>query len=88
MRLREGDRRVRHRLLVVRTVGRQFGAMAIQRLADAGDVAVAEDRPHAAEQRDLASVADRSLRGEKPDERLRHGKRIVLMSGLTASPQH
>ncbi len=72
VRLRVGDRRVRHRLLVVGAVRRQRRAMPVQRLADAGDVAVTEDRPHAAEQRNLASVADGSLRGEKADQRLRH----------------
>ena len=51
VRLGVGDRRVRHRLLVVRAVGRQHVAVRVQRFADAGDVAVAEDREHAAEQR-------------------------------------
>jgi hypothetical protein len=57
---REGDRRVRHRLLVVRAIRRQLRAVAIERFADAGDVAVAEDRPDAREERHLATVANRA----------------------------
>ena len=40
-----------HRLFVVRAVGGQNVAMRLQCLADAGDVAMAEDRPYAGEQR-------------------------------------
>ena len=62
VRLGVRDRRVRHRLLVVRAIRRQHVAVRVQRLADAGDVAVAEDREHAAEERRLAvsRVATRS----------------------------
>ena len=41
-------------LLVVRAIGRQRVPRAVQRLAEAGDIAVAENRPHAGEIRDLA----------------------------------
>ena len=53
-RLGERDRRMRHRLLVVRAVGRQRVARVPQRLAERRHVAVAEDRPHAGEQRRVA----------------------------------
>jgi hypothetical protein len=72
LRLGVGDRSVRHRLLVVRAVGRQLRAMPIQRFADAGHVAVTEDRPDAGEERHLASVDHGTLCGEIADERLRH----------------
>ncbi len=66
-----GDRRVRHRLLVVRAVGRQLVAMPIERLADAGDVAVAEDREHAAEQRPDAGAGLGRQRRQIAHQRLR-----------------
>ncbi len=72
MRLRIRNRRVRHRLLVVRTVRRQRGTMPVKRLAESGDVSVAEDRPHAGEERDLAPIVDRALCGQITDQRLRH----------------
>ncbi len=48
--LGEGDRGMRHRLLVMGAIGRQRVARAIERLAHAGHVAMAEDREHALEQ--------------------------------------
>ena len=72
MRLGVGNGGVRHCLLVVRTVRRQHSALAVQRLADSRHIAVAEDRPHAAEQRDFLSLPERALRGEKTDQCLRH----------------
>jgi hypothetical protein len=69
---RERDRRMPHRLLVVGPISRQFLAVAIERLAQPRDVAVAEDRPDAGEQRHLAAVANRSLRRQIAHERLRH----------------
>ena len=65
---------MRHRLLVMRAVGRQLIARAPQRLAEAGDVAMAEDRPDAGEQRLDAALALRPLRREVAHERLRHGE--------------
>ena len=53
--LGEGDRRVCHRLLVVRAERRQGLAMGRERLADARDVAVSEDREHAVEERLVAA---------------------------------
>ena len=83
VRLRVGDRRVRHRLLVVRAIGRQLRAVPIQRLAHARDVAVAEDRPDAAEQRHLAPVVHRALRGEVADQRLRHRQPGFVLIGCS-----
>ena len=48
-RLGEADRGQRHRLLVLAAPGRQLVLDRLQRLAEAGDVAVAEDREHARE---------------------------------------
>jgi hypothetical protein len=73
-RLGEGDRRMRHRLLVVGAIGRQFVAHLVERLADAGDVAVAEDRPHAAEDRHHLAVDHGHLPCEVARQRLRHGQ--------------
>ena len=49
-------------------------ANAVQRLAHARDVAVAEDGPDAAEQRHDMAVDLGLLRGHRLDERLRHGE--------------
>ncbi len=59
-RLGVGDRGMRHRLLVVGAEGRQLVAHLIERLADAGDIAVAEDRPDAAEERQRSRRRSRS----------------------------
>ena len=64
-RLGEGDRRMRHRLLIVGAIGRQFVAHAIERLADARDIAMAEDRPDAGEDRQLLAVDLGHLAGEE-----------------------
>ncbi|CAM8870284.1 hypothetical protein NCH_04217 [Burkholderia pseudomallei] len=74
VRLRVRDRAVRHRLLVVRAVGRQRVAVLMQRLAQARDVAVPEDREHAAEQRRVAVAGHDALRGQIAHERLRGGQ--------------
>ena len=78
--MRVGDRRVRHRLLVVRAVGRQRVAMRVQRLADARDVAVAEDREHAAEERRDAVRRLRAQRREIADQRLRRRQADVVIA--------
>ena len=44
------------RLLVVGAIGRQLVAHLIERLADAGDIAMAEDRQDAAEDRHVLAV--------------------------------
>ena len=71
-RLGEGDRGMRHRLLVVRAVGRQLVADLVERLADAGDIAMAEDRPDAAEDRQLLAVDHGHLPRHEAGQRLRH----------------
>ena len=67
---REPDGGVHHRLLVPRlVVGQQIGVL-VQRLADPGDVAVAEDPEAPLEEPVLDAVALDVLRGEEPYERL------------------
>ena len=66
-----GDGGVHHRLLVARQVVAQ-AAVLLQRLADAGDVAVAEDAEHAGEERRRRAVALDLLGGQERDQRLRH----------------
>jgi hypothetical protein len=44
----------------------------MQRLADAGDIAMAEDRPDTAEDRGLLAVDHGHLLGQKPRDGLRH----------------
>ena len=60
----------------------------VQRLADAGDVAVAEDAEDAAEERLLAAVARRALLRQKPHHRLRHRQARLAMRVISpASPR-
>ena len=63
-----------HRLLVARQDRADRVARLEQRLAEAGDVAVAEDGEHAAEQRALVAVEARVLLREKTNNRLRSGE--------------
>ena len=65
---------VDHRLLVARLVERQQVAVLLQRLADAGDVAVAEDAEAAGEEALAAAVALDLLRRQESDERLGDGE--------------
>ena len=94
-RLGEGDRGMRHRLLVVRPVGRQRIAAGVERLAEASHVAVAEDGEHALEQPLLSAVDLDFLGGEEADHCLRggqsdcfHGVEQSLMSARGLAPQH
>ena len=75
-----------HRLFIVRAIGRQGLAVLVERLAEAGDVAVTEDRPDAGDQRpDLAvqvhllsaKVSDQALGHSEPRDRYRHGHAAV-----------
>ena len=61
-----------HRLLVVSPERGELRLGGVERLAEPRHVAVAEDRPHAAEERRLASVRLRALGAEVPDQRLGH----------------
>src|SRR3712207_657171 len=72
--LGEGDRRERHRLLVLAAPGRQLVLHLDERLREARDVAVAEDAENAREQRDFLAVEDGPLRDEVAHERLRRGE--------------
>jgi hypothetical protein len=69
---------VDHPLLVARQQVGQLGRSAQlgleQRLADAGDVAVAEDPEAAGDQALLLAVALGVLAGQEADERLGHGQ--------------
>ena len=73
-RLGEGDRRERHRLLVVRPIGRQDFARGVQGFAHRRDVAVPENREYAREQRNLPAVDFGRLRREETNGRLRGGE--------------
>ena len=86
--LGEGDRRMRHRLLVVGAIGRQRLARGVERFAEPGDIAVAEDGEHALEEPLLAAVDLHLLRAEEPDHRLRGRQsdclhRVGPSSGMT-----
>jgi hypothetical protein len=63
-----------HALLVVGPKGRESAAFRMERLAHRGDIAVAEDRPDAGEERQRLSVDLRPLRSEGTDQSLRHGE--------------
>ena len=73
-RLGEADRGERHRLLVLAAPGRQLVLDRLQRLAEAGDVAMAEDGENAGEERHLAPVDDGLLGSQVADQGLRHGQ--------------
>ena len=72
--LGEGDGRMRHALLVMGAKVGSVVAHPVQRLAHARDVAVAENRPHAAEERQDLSVDLGLLRRQESGEGLRHGQ--------------
>ena len=69
-----GDRGMSHGLLVLATPGRQRLADPMQSLADAGHVAVAEDRPDAREIGDFRPVDLDVLRLQMADQRLGGGE--------------
>jgi hypothetical protein len=60
-----------HALLVLAAVERQFRAMIIERLAQAGDVAMAENAEAAAAQAHFLAVDLDELVGQVPDDGLR-----------------
>jgi hypothetical protein len=65
---------VHHRLLVARLVVREKLRALVERLAEAGDVAVPEDPEAAAEEALLDAVALDELRGEEPEQGLPRGE--------------
>ncbi len=72
MRFGVRDRGVRHGLFVMCPIGRQLAPVPVERLADARNVAVTENREHAAEERDSipgvqrGEIANKRLRGREP----------------------
>ena len=72
--LGERGRRVHHRLLVAALVVAKPIAHLVERLPDAGDVAVAEDAEDASEERLPPAVALAELHAQEPDQRLRRGE--------------
>ncbi len=72
--LGEGDRRVRHRLLIVSAIGRECLARRVERFAQTRDIAVPEDREHPREQRRDLAVDLGLLRREEADSRLGGGE--------------
>ena len=88
-----GDRGERHALLVLAAPGRQLVAHLVQRGAEPEDVAVAEDREDAGEQRHLGAVEQLgALGGHPPHQRLGGGqpdggRRVIgPVSGWSRSP--
>ena len=69
-----GDRREHLRLFVAALIVAHIRGVLFQRLADAGDVAVAEDAPHAGEEAVLDAIAGDVLARQVFDQRLRHGE--------------
>ena len=65
---------MRHRLLVMRPVGRQDIARRRQRLAEPGDIAMSEYRKHPAEQRHQPAIDLNLLGRQELDDCLRHGQ--------------
>jgi len=65
---------VRHRLLVVRAIGRQVFARGIERFAETRHIAMAEDGEHASEQTLDAPVDLDALLAEKAHHCLRGGQ--------------
>jgi hypothetical protein len=67
-----------HRLLIARQVTGQPVGACVQRLADTRDIAVAEDRKGAAEERLLDTVDARMLLRQEFHQRLTHGEAPLL----------
>ena len=68
-RLRVGGGGERHALLVLSPPGRQFVLMLLERVTQAGDVAVTEDREHPREERGDAAVGHHGLLSDEvPDD--------------------
>ncbi len=86
MRLGEGDRGVRHGLLVMRAQRRQAITDGVERFTETGDVAVAEDRENAGEERLLVAVDLSGLRGEKTHQGLRHRQPDRAHAALPSHP--
>ena len=79
-RLGEPDRGQRHPLLVLTAPRRQRVAGLLERLTEAGDVAVTEDREDAGEQRHVAAVDDGPLGDQVTDDGLRRREPHAFIS--------
>ena len=86
--LRERRRGVHHRLLVAALVVAQPIAHLIERLADAGDVAVAEDAEDAGKERLPPAVALAELDAQEPHQRLRHRQDEAVMFDVGVRQHH
>ena len=73
---------MRHALLVVAAQGRQLLAHLIERLAHAGDVAMAENRPDAGKDRQLFAVDHGHLPRQEARHRLRHRQSYGFCHGF------
>ncbi len=73
-RLGEADRGKRHRLLVLSAPRGELVFHRLQRLAEAGHVAVAEDREDAGKKRHFLAIDDGPLGSQVTDQGLRHGQ--------------
>ena len=82
LRLGEADRGQSHRLLVLAAPGGQHILNGLERLAEAGHVAMPEDCENASEERNFAVVDDGSLSGEIADQGLGHGQPHGLHIGI------
>lgn len=69
-------------LLVAALIVAQLGGVLFEGLAEAGDVAVAEDAPGAGEEAVLAAIAGDVLRGEVADEGLGHCEALRCHAGV------
>jgi hypothetical protein len=70
--LGERGRCVHHRLLVAALVVSQPILHLMERLANSGDIAMAEDAEHTGEKRLAQAITLAVLDAQKPHERLRH----------------
>src|SRR6185503_19180918 len=76
---------VDHRLLVARRVVREQVAVLLQRLAEPGDVAVAEDPEAAGEEAVADAVALDLLRGEEAHQGLGDGQSHAVLPAAAVS---
>ena len=86
--LGEADGGQRHGLLVLPAPGRQPVLDRFQRLREAGDVAVAEDREHAGEERNALAVQDGVLTAQIADQGLRHRQAYGISCHRSPLPGH
>ena len=86
--LGEADGGQRHGLLVLAAPGRQPVLNRLQRFREARDVAVAEDREHAGEERNALAVQDGVLVAQIADQSLRHRQAYGISCHRSPLPGH